>query len=253
MLPWRKCHRGPGGRLWHPPQGRSPLAARPLLARQRAFSLSLVPAAGGVAMIDIKILPRPEGLARDLLKDKEASRQALKDTMSDLKKSAPTRVAESVVKRFNVAKGKVSPGKRNNGASSIRAGGTTIAEFSLEYKGRVLSPVSFGMKPKVRRKKLKSPYEISATILRSAGSKTIGHGGPPGSDGGRYARPSDSPYFLTRKGGPPMQRRGSKLYAMRTLSVPQMVGNEEVAEEALEQIGALMEKRLRHNIERRMK
>ena len=204
-------------------------------------------------MIGIKLFPRPEGLARDLLRNKEASQRALRDTMSDLRRSAPQRVTESVVKRYNIAKGKVSPCKRNNGASSVRARGATVAEFSLEYKGRVLSPVSFGMKPKVRRKKVKSPYKITATISRSGSEKTIGGGGPPGSAGGRYARPSDSPYFLTRKGGPPLQRRGEKLYAMRTLSVPQMVGNEEVAEEAMGKIVELVGKRLRHNLDRYMK
>ena len=80
--------------------------------------------------------------------------------------------------------------------------------------------------------------------------KVIGSWGPKGSEGGRYARPARSPYFLTPRGGPPLRREASRLRAMRTLSVPQMVGNDAVAADATARLAELAEKRLDHHLNR---
>ena len=51
----------------------------------------------------------------------------------------------------------------------------------------------------------------------------------------------------------PMQRRGGKLHAMRTVSLPQMVGKEEEAQEAMGKLSELARDRLEHHLRRFMK
>ncbi len=192
-------------------------------------------------------------LSQRLLKKEQAARKAMSYTMKDLKRRAPTKVAQAVVDVYAVKQGDVKPGKGGmGGGGKVRASGETIDEFALTYTGSPMTPTHFKMTPKAppggsRR------YTVKATIKK--GSKvTIGHWAKPGSEGGAYARPGDSPYFLAGGNGGstlPFQRKGDKLAKVfRTVSIPQMVGADEVAERAVKDIGELAEERLNHNLKR---
>lgn len=207
-------------------------------------------------MIDIKILPRPEGLARDLLKDKEAARKAIKATVGDLRSRGPAQVSKAVRGVYAIKAADINPnqgGRRLAGGMHVQARGESVDDFALVYTGSPMTPTHFGMKPGAPPGGKR--YTIKATIRKGA-RKTIGHWAPKGRDHGRYARPSDSPFFLVSGNGGstlPMQRHGGKLKAFRTVSVPQMVGNDEVAEEAMSGLSELAQKRLEHHLRRYMK
>lgn len=204
-------------------------------------------------MIDIKILPRPEGLARDLLKDKEAAHKAIKSTVRELHRRGPTQVSKAVRNVYAIKAGDISPSKgarRLAGGAHVQARGETVDDFTLVYTGGPMTPTHFNMKPGAPPGGKR--YTIKATIYKGA-RKTIGHWAPKGKDHGRYARPSDSPFFLVGGNGGsmlPMQRHGGKLKAFRTVSVPQMVGNKKVAEEAMSNLSELAQERLEHHLKR---
>lgn len=198
-------------------------------------------------MINLSAQTESKSLAKELRRDRVSAGKAVGVTVRDLKKRGPTQVAKAVTKRYAIKMSEVKPG---SDAASVRGGGSTVAGFSLTYKGRVLTPLHFKMSPPSRPDGRR--YKIKATILRGH-RVVIGAWGPKGSEGGRYARPASSPYFLTGPGGPPFRREGDKLKAMRTLSVPQMVGNDEVAADAMAQLRELADKRLEHNIKHFMK
>ncbi|WP_217969021.1 hypothetical protein [Adlercreutzia caecimuris] len=207
-------------------------------------------------MIKLDLLPPPQGLARDLLKDKEASRKALKATVRDLGRRGPAQVSKAVRAVYSIKAGDIAPGKgggRLAGGARVRGAGETVDTFTLVYTGSPMTPTHFRMSPGSASGGRR--YTIKATIFKGARVK-IGHWAPRGSEGGRYARPSDSPFFLVGgRGGSmlPMQRRGGKLHAMRTVSLPQMVGKEEVAQEAMGKLSELARGRLEHHLRRFMK
>lgn len=203
-------------------------------------------------MIKLSLEAATDKLAKALAHDEVAAKKAIKATMSDLKRRAPAKVSQAVRERYAIKAGDIpKPGSgRGGGSSTSGATGDTIKEFALVYKGRRMTPTHFGMKRTKGDKR--GVYRINATILKGHRVQ-IGHGGPSWSEGGRYSRPANSPYFmLTGNGGTtiPMQRRGDKLHAQRTVSVPQMVGNDEVSSKAIREIGDIAGERINHNLER---
>lgn len=193
-------------------------------------------------------------LVAQLEKKEQGARRALQSTMNDLKKRAPAKVSAAVVKRYAIKKGDIpKPGAGNGGgASSASASGEDVGSFALTYTGRLMTPLHFRMSPSARPAGGRK-YTIKATILKGSRT-TIGHGGRPGSEGGAYARPNDSPYILAAGNGGvtlPFQRKGDRLAKVfRTVSVPQMVGHDEVAAEAIDGIRGIAESRLNHYLSR---
>ena len=101
-------------------------------------------------MIDIKILPRPEGLARDLLKDKEAARKAIKATVGDLRSRGPAQVSKAVRGVYAIKAADINPnqgGRRLAGGMHVQARGESVDDFTLVYTGSPMTPTHFGMKP----------------------------------------------------------------------------------------------------------
>lgn len=203
----------------------------------------------------IKIVPKlvESNLSQKLMQTEQSARKAMAFTMKELKRRAPVKVAQAVTEVYAIKQGDVKPGNGGmGGRGNVKVSGETIDELVLVYTGSPMTPTHFRQTPKAppgnRRK-----YTIKATIKK--GSKvTIGHWSKPGSEGGAFARPADSPYFLAGGNGGvtlPMQRKGDKLAKVfRTVSIPQMVGNDEVADNAIQSIGELADERLKHNLER---
>ena len=88
-------------------------------------------------------------LSQRLLKKEQAARKAMSYTMKDLKRRAPTKVAQAVVDVYAVKQGDVKPGKGGmGGGGKVRASGETIDEFALTYTGSPMTPTHFKMTPK---------------------------------------------------------------------------------------------------------
>lgn len=201
-----------------------------------------------------KIANKPELYKKlDELSSK-ATKRAMQDAFNRTKTFAKNEVARKVSGRYNIKAGEVKPAGGKTGGS-IKAGGswlstrgTTVADLTLIYRGRRLTPLHFGMKVKGSN----TSHTISAQIIR--GHKvTIGHHSPPYSEGGRYNRGANSPYWNVAKFGLPFQREAgqakpSKVF--RTVSIKQMVEHEEVGPPATEEIAKYAFNRLTDNMKR---
>lgn len=181
-----------------------------------------------------------EQFQRDLSAIGEAGKKAVANTINDTKRRAPGWVADAAVKSYGIRKGEMMPANKNAKKPRKKAGsayivGDTVANLTLEYRGRVLTPTHFGMKPTKRPKRR---YDVTAMIKRP-GVKALGH----------------SVFLGGNRGGGqiPFKRTGQSrlpIEPVKTVSVPQMIGNPEVEVEIKEKINNGMSERLRHHLGR---
>lgn len=175
-----------------------------------------------------------EALLREIDKTKAGVEKALKLTLSDARKAAPGIVADGVRTKYNIKKADITNGKN----VTVRTEGTSLENMKLMYSGRLLTPVHFGMTPK-------SPpagkgYTLKAAILKG-GKKTIGSYKSKRTPGGPFS--AKSPFVLMSTGAKgegtshiPFQRQApghrptEGIHKLTTLSIPQMITNDEVAE-----------------------
>lgn len=159
-------------------------------------------------------------------------------TVGDFKKRAPGWVSQEVVKEYNIKKKEISSSnKGTRKAGSIRVAGVKLDEIALVYRGKLLTPVHFGMTPKLRPANGKR-YTVKATI-RKGQKKSLG-----------------SMVFLAgaEKNGAvqiPFQRKGGSrlpIEAVKTVSVPQTITNSKVSEMIYDRISLELGKRLEHNM-----
>ena len=202
---------------------------------------------------------------KELGQMRKASENVIKQTVKDFKKDAPKWIADEVMKEYNIKKSEITPG-RGKKAGSIGAQGRTLDSAAVVYKGRVLTPIRFGMKPK---KPLKSGYyTLTATILKGK-EKTLGKvkkltKKQRANIGRNFTHQSTrssekSPIMLMSKGGAnyiPFQRQSRNredLKAIKTLSVPQMVTNEKVEKNIADAIDEKLGKQFNDSVEKYFK
>ena len=90
-------------------------------------------------------------LVADVRAIEEGGRRAITNTVKDVKARAPGWIAQEVTAVYNIKKSEIVPsgnGRPKRMAGSIRITGETIEELAIIYKGRLLTPVHFGMTPK---------------------------------------------------------------------------------------------------------
>ena len=188
-------------------------------------------------------------LVKRLRKLENGGKVAIERTVSDFTTRAPAWVSKGIREHYGVDAGAIKDAAKRpkRGKTSIKVAGITVDGASLEYKGRLLTPLHFKMSPK-ERPKGKKPYKIRATIIK----------------GQRAALPSDT--FLGRpkskdtegaSGGAtlPFQRKGANRYPLtviRTLSVPQMIDGR-AHETVYKMIDEKLGERFQHHVERAMK
>lgn len=195
------------------------------------------------------------GLAEAKAQLKGASKDceiAIKRTTSDFKSRAPAWVSKAVTATYGIAakevKAAMTGGKKTTG--TIKVKGTVVDNVGLVYAGRALTPIHFKMKPKARPKGIKDetgrtirrakPYQVTAEIYKGK-RKVLGSGVFLGSNGS-----SDIPF----------QRKGATrtpIEAIRTVSVPQMIENEDVAAQIRKNIDEGLTKRIEHHTEQILK
>ena len=99
----------------------------------------------------------------------EKGRKAVKATVRDVKSRAPGWIAQEVTAVYNIKKSEITPsgsGKPKKMAGSIQITGETIEELAITYKGRLLTPVHFGMTPKAPPRG--KSYTLKAQVAQRA-------------------------------------------------------------------------------------
>lgn len=177
-------------------------------------------------------------------------------TLKDMGSRAPGKVADAVRTVYNIKKNELTckKGFSKTSAGVIRASGKELMNFTLTYEGRKLTPLHFGMTPKVRPDKKK--YKVSAKIKK--GKKTVFT--PENENGGVYLAPAT-------KGSSKIlawERYSGDRYdvsPIKTMSLPQMVGpnpetgeggNSIVMQQISESLNELLDKRFHYHLNRHL-
>lgn len=170
------------------------------------------------------------------------SKKVVQRTIADFKSRGPSWISQEVAKEYGIKKADVNEAKTGiRGRSSVRVHGTRIDDLSIIYRGRVLTPTHFGMKPKIRP--TKGPYVVTALIKKSSGRESLGKKVFLGTPNNAKAGTPQLPF----------QRESDERYpikAIKTVSVPQMITNETVSENIHKRINTELGKRLEHHLKR---
>ena len=141
-------------------------------------------------------------------------------------------------------------------AGSINITGDTIEELTLVYKGRLLTPVHFGMTPKAPP--AGKSYTLKAQILKGS-KKVIGRYKNTRTPGGPFSQRSHNILMgtgNTKADGTswiPFQRMSktrTDIQKLTTISVPQMITSDRTNEAIMLRINTETAKRLDHHMKR---
>lgn len=191
----------------------------------------------------------------------KAPRKVMTSLTAEAKKRVPGWVATEVTKEYGVKKGEITGQK----IGKVKAEGNSIKEVRVVYTGRLLTPTHFNMSPKAPNPG--GAYTLKATIVkgerktlgkvkkltkkqRAALAKNFTRSGSQSSD--------HSPIMLMRANGGhylPFQRKSTDrkdIEAVRTISLPQMVGSKRTEEGIQRAISEGLGKRLDHYMDRYM-
>lgn len=184
-------------------------------------------------------------LVDDLKKTQQKAEKDMRGVLKDVRKAATVQIATDISEKYNVKKSEITAGKIVSAKATQKAGNVEIV-----YKGRLLTPTHFkGYSPK-------KPGQLSEKRAVIPG-QGINFKGTPGQVAtvrtrkkykvkteikkGRKITFSQDSFVAPAAAGSqtyiPFQRTAGGVEAIKTLSVPQMITNDEVAENILEHIG----------------
>lgn len=198
-------------------------------------------------------------LAADVQAIEAGGRKAITSTVKDVKARAPGWIAQEVTAVYNIKKGEITPssgGKPKKMAGSIRITGETIEELTLTYKGRLLTPVHFGMTPKAPPKG--KSYTLKVQVLKGS-KKVLGRYKNTRTPGGHFSQRSHNILMgtgNTKEGGTnwiPFQRMSktrTDIKKVTTISVPQMITSDRTNEAIMLRLNTETAKRLDHHMKR---
>lgn len=201
-------------------------------------------------------------LAADVQAIEAGGRKAITSTVKDVKARAPGWIAQEVTAVYNIKKGEITPSRRGKPkkkkkkAGSIRITGETIEELTLTYKGRLLTPVHFGMTPKAPPKG--KSYTLKVQVLKGS-KKVLGRYKNTRTPGGPFSQRSHNILMgtgNTKKGGTnwiPFQRMSktrTDIKKVTTISVPQMITSDRTNEAIMLRLNTETAKRLDHHMKR---
>lgn len=200
--------------------------------------------AGGFVSVVIKDL---KGVEKQLESLKTTSEKAVAATVKDMKSRAPGWVATEVAGVYGIAKNEVTPKSKSAKNPQKKAGGVgvtgdTVESLALVYTGQALTASHFKMRPGSRptaaegRKPRR--YTVTAEIYKGQ-RRSLGSG----------------VFLASPTGGAPIafKREGKArlpIKAVKSVSLPQMVQNTDVAEAYSEKIASGLKERLEHNMKR---
>ena len=186
--------------------------------------------------------PNFNKIVRDIKSVNKSAESVLTRTVSDFRNRAPAWIGAAVTETYGISKKEVkeafSGAKKTVGR--VKASGREIDGIGLEYSGRVLTPVHFKMRPGNRPANGK-PYQITMEVYKE-----------------KRRRLSSNAFLGSNKGGGyiPFQREGKSRFpikSVKTVSVPQMIENKEVAVQISENIDAGLGKRIEHHLNQAIK
>lgn len=198
-------------------------------------------------------------LAADVQAIEAGGRKAITSTVKDVKARAPGWIAQEVTAVYNIKKGEITPssgGKPKKMAGSIRITGETIEELTLTYKGRLLTPVHFGMTPKAPPKG--KSYTLKVQVLKGS-KKVLGRYKNTRTPGGPFSQRSHNILMgtgNTQEGGTnwiPFQRMSktrTDIKKVTTISVPQMITSDRTNEAIMLRLNTETAKRLDRHLKR---
>ena len=205
--------------------------------------------------IDLKV--DSDELVRELQREGQKWAKQMEWATKDMRRAAPTIVANHTVQRYAIKKGEVNANSKSFVGGCKMSGG--IASLRLDYSGRMLTPTHFKMAPSAAPAGGRK-YAIKATVLKGRRVE-IGRWQSPWSAGGTYGKKA-SPMFMPGK-VPPISRDGGRTYrkgakfghaggryeAVKMISVPQMVGSDHIIDGTIEELNErrmeILERRLR--------
>lgn len=193
----------------------------------------------------------------------EQGRKAVRQTVKDVRSRAPSWIAQEVTEVYNIKKSEIAPAggskkKRARQAVSIHTTGETIEELTITYEGRRLTPVHFGMTPKVPPQG--KSYTLRMQVIKGQ-KKVIGRYKNKRTSGGPYSERSHNILMgtgSTKADGTshiPFQRVSrarNDLKKFTSISVPQMVTSDNTSEKIMGRLHSEIPKRLQHYLEREL-
>ena len=191
----------------------------------------------------------------------EKGRKAVKATVRDVKSRAPGWIAQEVTQVYNIKKSEITPSsgkgaKPKKMAGSIQVRGETIEELAITYKGRLLTPVHFGMTPKAPPRG--KSYTLKAQVLKGQ-KKVVGRYLNTRTPGGPFSQRSHNIRMgtgNTKSDGTswiPFQRMSktrTDIKKLTTISVPQMITSDRTNEAIMLRLNTETSKRLEHHMKR---
>ncbi len=205
------------------------------------FNLTSIKGVGRGAVVSVDI----SDVLKTLGKVAGQSEQAMKATIKDVKARAPGWINKAIRADYTIQTSEVKKSLKVSSNGTFDLAGIVVDNVTLTYKGRMLTPIHFNMRPKSRPNRKR--YSITTEIKRGNRRRLIGKS--------QYERPA----FLapTGKAGSvqiPWQREGKQrlpIVPIKTLSVPQMISTQsEVKPNVQRAINEGVAKRAGHQIER---
>lgn len=173
------------------------------------------------------------------------SERAMKATIQDVKSRAPGWINKAVREDYTIQTAEIKKSLKVSKNGTFNLAGIMVDNVTFTYKGRMLTPIHFNMRPKT--KPARKRYSITAEIKRGNRRRLIGKP--------QYERPA----FLASTSGAgstqiPWQREGKArlpIVPIKTLSVPQMIASQsQVKPNVGKAITEGVAKRAAHQIER---
>ena len=198
-------------------------------------------------------------LVADLEAIENGGKKAISNTIKDVKARAPGWIAQEVTAVYNIKKSEITPsgsGKPKKMAGSIQITGETIEELAITYKGRLLTPVHFGMTPKTAPPG--KSYTLRMQVVKGQ-KKVIGRYLNTRTPGGPYSERSHNILMgtgNTKAGGVSaipfqrMSRTRTDIKKFTTISVPSTITSERTNEKIMTRLQEETAKRLQHNLDR---
>lgn len=208
-------------------------------------------------------------LCADLKAINADAEKAIRRTVSDFKSRATGWVSTAVSEEYAIKKSEVkSSMKGAKKQGTINISGIQVDNIGLEYKGHLLTPTHFKMKPQkpsVKRDKKKrlipgenvmgfSGEVAAVNPIKEYQIKVEIHKGRQENLNGKY---NSKPFLASNGYGTnlPFQRTGTereRIVSIKSTSVPQMITNEKVSEDIQKRIEEGMTARLEHHVQRVM-
>lgn len=222
---------------------------------------------GAIAMaesmsIDVKNL---EEVLAGLDKRKEYVAKAVNSTCRDFKSRGPGWISKAVTQEYTIKASEVKGAlKGSHNVGMVSLGGVKLDDIRLEYSGRVLTLSHFRYTPKTeaslgkKRGLIPGQYTANGRPVvwafqrKKKAIKVEVHKGDKRTLTGRY---KTTPFIASMNGSPsmPFQRRSetrTDVESFRSVSIPQMITNDKVAEDINERISDGLAKRLEHHLAR---